>query len=79
MAAPDREKQLAEAEEILGDRLQQVGFVKGLFFGHFIWCHFGERLSRFDRIDNEAFAFDRVRAGFTLRQRPYRPNTCRRR
>jgi hypothetical protein len=40
MAAPDREKQLAEAEEILGDRLQQVGFVKGLFFGHYL----GDRL-----------------------------------
>src|SRR6476659_9260854 len=25
MAVPDREKQLAEAEEILGDRLKQVG------------------------------------------------------
>src|SRR5436190_2178817 len=36
MAAPDREKQLAEAEEILGDRLRQVGFVKGLFFGQFL-------------------------------------------
>jgi acyl-CoA dehydrogenase family member 9 len=36
MAAPDREKQLAQAEEILGDRLQQVGFVKGLFFGQFL-------------------------------------------
>src|SRR5436190_2993096 len=36
MAAPDREKQLAEAEEILGDRLKQVGFVKGLFFGQFL-------------------------------------------
>jgi acyl-CoA dehydrogenase family protein 9 len=36
MAAPDREKQLAEAEEILGDRLKQVGFVKGLFFGQYL-------------------------------------------
>src|SRR5436309_9434199 len=40
MAGPDREKQLAEAEEILGDRLQQVGFVKGLFFGQYL----GDRL-----------------------------------
>lgn len=40
MAALDREKQMAEAEEILGDRLKQVGFVKGLFFGQY----FGERL-----------------------------------
>src|SRR5262245_7469067 len=36
MATPDREKQLAEAEEILGDRLHQVGFVKGLFFGQYL-------------------------------------------
>src|SRR5207247_3709214 len=40
MAGPDREKQLAEAEEILGDRLKQLGFVKGLFFGQYL----GERL-----------------------------------
>ncbi len=40
MAASDREKQLAEAEEILGDRLKEVGFVKGLFFGQYL----GERL-----------------------------------
>src|SRR4051812_33624984 len=40
MAAPDREKQLAEAEEILGDRLKEVGFVKGLFFGQYL----GDRL-----------------------------------
>src|SRR5256885_5483080 len=36
MAGPDREKQLAEAEEILGDQLKQVGFVKGLFFGQYL-------------------------------------------
>jgi acyl-CoA dehydrogenase family member 9 len=36
MAAPDREKQLAEAEEILGDQLKQVGFVRGLFFGQYL-------------------------------------------
>jgi acyl-CoA dehydrogenase family protein 9 len=36
MAVPDREKQLAEAEEILGDRLKEVGFVKGLFFGQYL-------------------------------------------
>ena len=32
MSAPDREKQMAQAEEILGDRLKEVGFVKGLVF-----------------------------------------------
>jgi alkylation response protein AidB-like acyl-CoA dehydrogenase len=36
MASPNREQQLAEAEEILGDRLVQVGFVKGLFFGRYL-------------------------------------------
>src|SRR5262245_28289875 len=36
MVAPDREKQLAEAEEILGDRLKEVGFVRGLFFGEYM-------------------------------------------
>jgi acyl-CoA dehydrogenase family member 9 len=36
MATPSREQQLAEAQEILGDRLQQVGFVKGLFFGQYL-------------------------------------------
>jgi alkylation response protein AidB-like acyl-CoA dehydrogenase len=40
MAAPDREQQLAEAEEVLGDRLNEIGFVKGLFFGQYL----GERL-----------------------------------
>ncbi len=36
MATMDREKQIAEAEEILGDRLQELGFVKGLFFGQYL-------------------------------------------
>ncbi|HZN34176.1 MAG TPA: acyl-CoA dehydrogenase family protein [Pirellulaceae bacterium] len=36
MAAPDRQQQIAQAEEILGDRLSQVGFVKGLFFGQYL-------------------------------------------
>jgi acyl-CoA dehydrogenase family protein 9 len=36
MTTADREKQLAEAEEILGDRWSQVGFVKGLFFGQYL-------------------------------------------
>jgi alkylation response protein AidB-like acyl-CoA dehydrogenase len=33
---PDREIQLAEAEELLGDRPVQLGFVKGLFFGQYL-------------------------------------------
>jgi alkylation response protein AidB-like acyl-CoA dehydrogenase len=31
-----REEQMAQAEEILGDRLATVGFVKGLFFGQYL-------------------------------------------
>ena len=31
-----REKQMAEAEEMLGDRLAQVGFARGLYFGHYL-------------------------------------------
>lgn len=30
---PSREEQMAQAEAILGDRLKEVGFAKGLFFG----------------------------------------------
>lgn len=36
MSHDDREKQMAQAEEILGDRLQQASFVKGLFFGQYL-------------------------------------------
>ncbi|MDX1948662.1 MAG: acyl-CoA dehydrogenase family protein [Pirellulaceae bacterium] len=36
MTQPDRQQQIAQAEEILGDRLQMVGFAKGLFFGQFL-------------------------------------------
>lgn len=35
MSGPTREQQLAEAEEILGDRLLKTGLAKGLFFGDF--------------------------------------------
>ena len=31
----DREKQIAQAEEMLGERLHEMGFAKGLYFGHF--------------------------------------------
>ena len=33
MSSPNREEQMAQAEAILGDRLDQVGFAKGLYFG----------------------------------------------
>jgi acyl-CoA dehydrogenase family member 9 len=36
MATIDRAKQMREAEEILGDRWQEIGFVKGLFFGQYL-------------------------------------------
>ena len=36
MNEAQRAEQMKQAEEILGDRLQQVGFVKGLFFGQFL-------------------------------------------
>jgi acyl-CoA dehydrogenase family protein 9 len=74
MAAPDREKQLAEAEEILGDRRQQVGFVKGLFFGQYLndrllpypdsaadfeTTELAERLRSFCQTDIDPVAIDR--------------------
>jgi len=34
MSDDGRQKQMEQAEEILGDRLQQAGFAKGLYFGH---------------------------------------------
>ena len=34
------EEQMKQAEEILGDKVQEVGFAKGLFFGQFL----GEKL-----------------------------------
>src|SRR5437868_14675561 len=49
MAAPDRQKQLAEAEEILGDRPRQVGFVKGLFFGQYL----AQRLLPYPDVDRD--------------------------
>lgn len=36
MSNDQREKQMAQAEEILGDRLQMAGFAKGLFFGQYL-------------------------------------------
>ncbi|HEY2826912.1 MAG TPA: acyl-CoA dehydrogenase, partial [Pirellulales bacterium] len=35
MTLSQREQQIADAEELLGDRLEQVGFAKGLYFGRF--------------------------------------------
>ncbi|HEX3997318.1 MAG TPA: acyl-CoA dehydrogenase family protein [Pirellulales bacterium] len=36
MADSQREKQIAQAEEMLGDRLAKASFAKGLFFGRFL-------------------------------------------
>jgi alkylation response protein AidB-like acyl-CoA dehydrogenase len=36
MNAKTREKQIAEAEELLGDRVASTSFVKGLFFGRYL-------------------------------------------
>ncbi len=36
MSVAHRDKQMAEAEELLGDFRQQVGFAKGLFFGRYL-------------------------------------------
>lgn len=36
MSTTDREKQIAEAEELLGDSRQKLGFAKGLFFGRYV-------------------------------------------
>jgi acyl-CoA dehydrogenase family member 9 len=56
MATNQREKQMAEAEEILGDRLKQASFVKGLFFGQ----HLGHRLPAYPSVGRDAAMSDRV-------------------
>ncbi|HEX3656012.1 MAG TPA: acyl-CoA dehydrogenase family protein [Pirellulales bacterium] len=45
MGAVNREKQIAEAEELLGDHLDRIGFAKGLFFGRYL----GSRLPAYPR------------------------------
>ena len=42
MSVPDRNKQVAEAEALLGDRLTQLGFAKGLYFGQYQRARLGE-------------------------------------
>ena len=36
MTVSQREEQIAQAEELLGDRIQDIGFAKGLFFGQYL-------------------------------------------
>ncbi len=49
MSQPDRQQQIREAEEILGDRREEIGFAKGLFFGQ----HLGERLLPYPQLDHQ--------------------------
>lgn len=36
MSVSQREEQIAQAEEILGDKREEIGFAKGLFFGQYL-------------------------------------------
>ncbi len=40
-----REKQMAEAEELLSDFRSRVGFAKGLYFGNYL----GDKLAEYPR------------------------------
>jgi len=48
----DHEQQMAQAEEVLGDRLHEVGFAKGLFFGHYL----GKKLLPYPEVEHDARA-----------------------
>src|SRR6478752_5429638 len=52
MKAAEREKQIREAEELLGDFRLRVGFAKGLYFGH----HLGDKLAAYPRPQDDATA-----------------------
>jgi alkylation response protein AidB-like acyl-CoA dehydrogenase len=56
MTTSDREQQIAQAEEILGDRLKEVGFVKGLFFGQYL----GDKLLPYPNIRRDEQVNDLV-------------------
>lgn len=45
----DHEQQMRQAEEVLGERLQEVGFAKGLFFGEY----FGHKLPPYPDLDRD--------------------------
>ena len=45
----DHEQQMAQAEEVLGDRLNEVGFAKGLFFGRYL----GDQLLAYPDLDRD--------------------------
>jgi acyl-CoA dehydrogenase family protein 9 len=57
MATTNREKQIAEAEELLGDRMQKASFVKSLFFGQYL----GKRLPAYPVLSHDAGTAERVK------------------
>lgn len=56
MAIANRDKQVAEAEELLGDGLERLSFAKGLFFGR----HLGDRLVPYPDLTADGEVNDRV-------------------
>jgi len=52
----DHEQQMAQAEEVLGDRMHEVGFAKGLFFGQFL----GNKLVPYPKLDRDPRTAQRV-------------------
>jgi acyl-CoA dehydrogenase family member 9 len=50
MGTIQREKQIADAEELLGDRLKKLGFVRGLFFGKYL----ADKLPPYPALVNDA-------------------------
>jgi alkylation response protein AidB-like acyl-CoA dehydrogenase len=50
MGTIQREKQIADAEELLGDRLKKLGFVRGLFFGKYL----ADKLPPYPAVVNDA-------------------------
>ncbi len=56
MTVSQREKQIAEAEELLADRPTDVGFAKGLFFGRYL----NDKLPAYPDFSNDAATDDRV-------------------
>lgn len=45
----DHEQQMAQAEEVLGDAIHEVGFAKGLFFGDYL----GHKLQPYPNLDRD--------------------------
>jgi acyl-CoA dehydrogenase family member 9 len=52
----DHEQQMAQAEEVLGDRMHEAGFAKGLFFGQFL----SQKLLPFPDLDRDPRATQKV-------------------